>query len=57
MKSEVIMQLNLIDYKELTQTVQGMSQLINDQCSVISVLQFITILSQPTKYAVKPLRS
>ena len=51
------MQLNLIDYKELTQTAQGMSHLNNDQISVISVLQLNTVLSQPTEYAVMPFRS
>ena len=35
MKSEVIMQFNLIDYKELTQTAWGRSQYNNDKMRVV----------------------
>ena len=35
MKSEVIMQLNLIEYKDLTQTTWGRSQHNNDKMRVV----------------------
>ena len=36
MKSGVVMQLNLIDYKELTQTAWGRSQHNDDKMRVVS---------------------